>query len=170
VKIAPRLLALIGALTAALTLDAATKFWAEQALTLHQPVPVVGEFFRFTLGYNTGVAFSLFADSGPAAAILSGLIILGILAWIVLQLRVDRLPVRTALPFGLLIGGALGNFFDRLADGRVTDFLDLGIGSARWPTFNMADVALSLAIVALFLVSMNISSGTPGRAAGQVRH
>jgi signal peptidase II len=159
-----------GVALAAYALDLLTKMMAERSLTLHEPVPLIGQFFRLTLGYNTGVAFSLFADSGPAAGILSGLIILGILVWVGLQIRADRMPLRAVVPFGLIIGGALGNFFDRLVDGRVTDFLDVGVGSARWPTFNIADVALSVAIAALFLLSLRAFPDTASQAAKQARH
>ena len=103
-----------GVALAAYALDLLTKMMAERSLTLHEPVPLIGQFFRLTLGYNTGVAFSLFADSGPAAGILSGLIILGILVWVGLQIRADRMLERIVAERNLFQGS-----------------LELGVGHAQ---------------------------------------
>ena len=64
-----------------------------------------------------------------------------------------QLPRRAVWPLGLILGGAIGNFVDRLPDGLVTDFLDFGVGTLRWPTFNLADtfLILGVALVALFI-------------------
>lgn len=143
-----RLLLLAGV---ALVVDGLTKTWAERALTLYEPVPVLGEFFRLTLGYNTGVVFGLFANSGLSPLILTGLIIVGFAAWLLAALRTSTLPAVT-WPLGLILGGAIANFLDRLPDGRVTDFLDVGLGAARWPTFNLADSSIVLGVVLLLLI------------------
>ena len=63
----------------ALVLDGISKIWAEQTLELYQPVPMVGELFRFTLGYNTGVAFGMFANGGLGPLVVTGLVILGLI-------------------------------------------------------------------------------------------
>ena len=60
----------------ALALDGLSKIWVEQTLTLYQPVRLLGDFFRFTLGYNTGVAFGMFANGGAGPLIVTGLVIL----------------------------------------------------------------------------------------------
>ena len=143
-----------------LVVDGSTKAAAERALDLYQPVPIVGQVFRLTLNYNTGVAFSLFAEGGRAPAILSGLIIVGLSAWLVRALHAGRLSEAAAWPFGMLLGGGLGNFADRVYDGRVTDFLDIGLGTARWPTFNLADtlIVVSMAIVILMMLRQERTS------------
>lgn len=129
--------------------DSVSKAWAEQTLRLHEPVPLLGDLFRLTLGYNTGVAFGMFANGGSWPLIVTGLIILGMAVWLVNTLRSGELPVTAAWPIGLILGGAIANFVDRLPDGRVTDFLDVGFGAARWPTFNLADTFIVLGVILL---------------------
>lgn len=142
-------LRLFTALLIPLALDSLTKLWAEQALRLHDALPVVGDFFRLTLGYNTGVAFGLFANGGPWPLAITGLIIAGMAVWFSHALRAGNFTPGTAWPIGFILGGAIANFADRLPDGRVTDFLDVGIGATRWPTFNLADsfIVLGLALL-----------------------
>ena len=144
---------LLSAMLIAFVLDWLTKAWAEQSLELYQPVPVIGEVFRFTLGYNTGVAFGLFANGGPWPLIVTGLVIFGLLIWFVRALRLQQLPGVAAWPIGLLLGGAIANFGDRFPDGRVTDFLDVGIGATRWPTFNLADSFILIGLGLLLLIT-----------------
>ncbi len=144
------LIALIGALS----LDWLTKTWVEQVLVPFQPVPLAGPFFRLTLGYNTGVAFGMFASGGVWPLIVTGLIIVGLTIWLVNTLRSGELPSKAAWPIGLILGGAMANFVDRLPDGRVTDFLDAGFGLTRFPTFNLADTFIVLGVTLLLLFSV----------------
>lgn len=147
----------------AVLLDALTKGWAERSLELYQPVSIVGAFARLTLSYNTGVAFSLFTNSGPLPAILSGCIILGFIIWASRAIARGMLPTWLTLPLGLILGGGLGNFIDRLPDGRVTDFLDLGLGASRWPTFNLADTFLNIAVGAILIITLVHRRDVPRR-------
>ena len=135
-----------------LVLDGLTKTWAEEALVLYQPVPVIGETFRLTLGYNSGVAFGLFANGGILPLVVTGVVIVGLVVWLASALRGGEFPPAAGLPIGLILGGAIANFADRLPDGRVTDFLDLGLGASRWPTFNLADSFIVLGVSLLMLV------------------
>lgn len=142
-----------GALCLALVLDGLSKIWVEQALVLYQPIPVIGEFFRLTLGYNTGVAFGMFATGGSGPLIVTGLVIVGLMVWFGRALQTGQFLPQAGWPIGLLLGGAIANFIDRLIDGRVTDFLDAGIGTARWPTFNLADCFIIMGMAWLLLVN-----------------
>lgn len=146
---------LIFSLIIALIMDGVTKLWAEQTLVPFEPVPVIGEFFRLTLGYNTGVAFGLFANGGPWPSIVTGLVIVGLAIWLTNALRAGEIPGRAGWPIGFLLGGAIANFTDRIFDGRVTDFLDVGLGAARWPTFNLADSFITLSLIYLMLVTFD---------------
>lgn len=137
----------------ALALDGLSKIWVEQTLDLYQPVPLLGDYFRFTLGYNTGVAFGMFANGGFGPLIVTGLVILGLAVWFWRALQSGQFPARAGWPIGLLLGGAIANFIDRLIDGRVTDFLDAGVGASRWPTFNLADSFIILGMLWLLLVN-----------------
>tara|TARA_B100001750_G_scaffold220365_1_gene208036 strand:+ start:516 stop:1082 length:567 start_codon:yes stop_codon:yes gene_type:complete len=108
-------------------------------------------FFNLVLGYNRGVTFGLLSSGNPIAPyLLSGfaLLVVGVLArWL------WRSTVRLeSAAIGSIIGGALGNVADRLADGAVTDFLDFYVGGYHWPAFNLADVGIVLG-VALLLVT-----------------
>ena len=133
--------------------DAFTKMLAVDRLTpVFSPRPVLGEVLRLTLVYNPGAAFGL--HLGPYSRwIFTALTIgaLGLLANLYRSTRPDDW-VRT-LALSLVCGGALGNLVDRLKTGRgVVDFIDVGLGTHRWPTFNVADMAVSCGAVALALV------------------
>ncbi len=151
---------LLLALVIALAVDGVTKAWAEQALILDHPLPLIRQFFRLTLGYNTGVAFGLFANGGIWPLVITGLIIIGLAVWLVNTLRSGELLYTAAWPIGLILGGAIANFADRLPDGRVTDFLDVGVGMARWPTFNLADSFIVLGLI-LLLVAARFEKRSP---------
>jgi signal peptidase II len=138
----------------ALVLDGLTKIWALQNLEPFQPLPVMGEFFRLTLGYNTGVAFGLFANGGVWPLIVTGIVILGLMFWLTNGLRRGDFPAMAVWPMGFLLGGAVANFADRLIDGQVVDFLDVGLGSMRWPTFNLADSFIVLSLITLMIMSL----------------
>ncbi len=144
----------------AITADTLSKALAESALPMGQPVPVLGDFFQLTLGYNTGVAFGMLANVGILTTLLPGIVIIGLSVWFFKALRARELPQVSALALGFILGGAFGNFLDRLADGRVTDFLDVGIGALRWPTFNVAD---SFVVVGLFVLLFVSFFATPSK-------
>ena len=146
---------LVTALIIALGLDGASKIWAEQTLDPYQPVPLIGEYLRLTLGYNTGVAFGMFANGGVWPLIITGIIIFGLVIWFVRALAAGHFSISAAAPIGLLLGGAIGNFIDRLSDGQVTDFIDVGIGVTRWPTFNLADSFILVGVGLLMLFSFS---------------
>jgi signal peptidase II len=93
---------------------------------------------------NTGVAFSLFSGGGTVVLVFTFVAIAALGSY--LALRPDRTLLW--LPTGMLVGGALGNLIDRLADGAVTDFIKL----PHWPAFNVADIAITFGIVALLWV------------------
>ncbi len=144
---------LLAALALAAALDGFSKILVQQTLQPYQPVPVIGDFFRLTLGYNTGVAFGMFAGGGAGPLIVTGLVITGLTIWFIRSLQAGRFPPSTGWPIGLLLGGAMANFADRLLDGRVTDFLDVGLGTLRWPTFNLADSFIIIGMAWLVLAN-----------------
>jgi signal peptidase II len=134
-----------------LVLDQITKFVAEAGLPRFTGVPVIGEWFQLRLVYNQGAAFGM--HIGPFSRIFFGvvaLVAIGILtrmAWT--SQAGDRFRM---VALGLVAGGAAGNFIDRVRSARgVVDFLDVGVGDLRWPTFNVADIAVSCGAVALAL-------------------
>jgi signal peptidase II len=127
-----------------LVLDQGSKLLAEARLVFHEPVPVL-PFFNLRLAYNRGAAFSFLGDAGGWQrwffAAISVLVVGVLLVWI-RRLKPEQWPL--ALAFALIIGGALGNLIDRLAYGHVIDFLDVYYRTWHWPTFNIADSAITL--------------------------
>ncbi|WP_297324765.1 signal peptidase II [Nitrosomonas sp.] len=124
-----------------LTLDLASKYWVESALEFGQKIPLTG-FFNLVLTYNPGAAFSFLSEeSGWQRWFLSG--IAGSAAVLIIYL-LNKYRHEKLFCFSLsfILGGALGNLYDRITLGHVVDFLDFYIGDSHWPAFNIADSAI----------------------------
>jgi signal peptidase II len=150
---APKLRWFLGAILVAVGLDQATKAWARHALRPIFPsvVNVIPSCFDLRYSENPGAAFGLFRGL-PGARYLMLPVGIGALVIIINVLYQARPEARRlAVELGLLAGGALGNFIDRLRFGHVTDFVVWRIGIHEWPTFNIADAALVLGVVGLLL-------------------
>lgn len=130
-------------------LDLVTKYLAEARLLRSSGLEVVGEWVQLRLVYNPGAAFGL--HLGP----YSRWIFMAVAAAAVVALvRMARTSPATdtlrQLSLGLVAGGAFGNLVDRVRSHQgVVDFLDVGIGSLRWPTFNVADIGVSCGAILL---------------------
>jgi len=134
-------------------LDQASKFYFEDALSLYQQIEVIPGYFSWTLAYNTGAAFSFLADSSGWQRWLFALIAVGVSGVLVVwlkRLKVDETWLAIAL--ALVLGGALGNLYDRVAYGHVIDFI-LVHWQSRWyfPAFNLADSAITVGAIMLAL-------------------
>jgi signal peptidase II len=138
---------------AAVLLDRITKWIVVQTIPLDDVVNIIPGLFRLTHLENTGAAFSLFADStSPFKTTLLIAFSLLALAVVSFLLWKDRAFYNSGtLALSLILGGAIGNLWDRLADGKVTDFLDFYVGAHHWPPFNVADSAIVVGAVLLFL-------------------
>jgi signal peptidase II len=145
--------------------DCASKRAAEARLEPSTPRPVAGEVVRFTLGYNPGAAFGI--DVGARSRwILITLSSVALLILLGLYRRAHPDDTRLVIAVALVAGGALGNLLDRvLSPQGVVDFIDVGIGSARFWTFNIADVGISagaiLLAAALWRRSQDTEPSTP---------
>ena len=128
-----------------LCLDQASKAWLAANLSPGQVVNVVGDVVRLIFSQNSGALFGVFRDN----AVVFGIVSLGVVGLIVLYHGRSGRSLYLSIALGLLLGGALGNLTDRLRLGYVIDFVDLGLGDFRWYTFNVADAAISTAIVML---------------------
>ena len=133
-----------------LVLDQLTKAWLASILDPGQSVDVLGEWLRLVHGQNTGALFGLFRDSAAGFAVVS-LVVIGAILWY--EARTGGSGY-VSLTLGLLLGGALGNLVDRIRLGYVVDFVDAGIGTLRFWTFNVADASISFAIVLLLAASL----------------
>ncbi|MGZ8398575.1 MAG: signal peptidase II [Gemmatimonadales bacterium] len=145
---APRRLFVLAAL-ATVALDLVTKLIAEATLLRTPGIAVVGDWFQLRLVYNQGAAFGLHV--GPYSRWI--FFTVALVAVFVLARMSRSTPIADRfrqLALGLVAGGAAGNLIDRIRSGRgVVDFLDVGIGAYRWPTFNVADIAVSCGAIAL---------------------
>jgi signal peptidase II len=133
--------------------DAFTKMMAVAGLMPSRvPRPVIGEALRLTLVFNPGAAFGL--HFGPWSRWIFTALTIGALVLLWQLYRATRPgDLVRAIALSLVCGGAAGNLVDRLRSGRgVVDFIDVGIGSMRWPTFNVADMAVTGGAVLLAIV------------------
>ncbi len=131
--------------------DQWSKHWAQLSLLPYQAKPLA-PFVNFTLAYNSGAAFSFLSDSGSwhrwFFTVFSGVMSIILAMWII------RLPKKATLQgtaLSLILGGALGNLYDRAFSGQVIDFIDLYFKNYHWPVFNIADSAICLGAFLLVL-------------------
>ncbi|MBC7789993.1 MAG: signal peptidase II [Anaerolineae bacterium] len=135
---------------AVLVLDIVTKYLAVRMLpAMYVPRPVIGDVLRFTLAYNRGAAFG--TDVGEWSRWVFTVVAILVLIFLAHTYReTDAADRLRALALGLVCGGAVGNVIDRLrSELGVIDFIDIGIGSARWYTFNVADMGVSIGALLL---------------------
>ena len=140
------------AAVAVLVLDQATKAMVA-AFLRHGDALALTPFFNLVLVTNKGAAFSLFASaSGWQTPFFIGvaLIAVGVVGWMLVRERGKRL---LCAGLALILGGALGNLWDRLALGHVIDFLDFHLWGRHWPAFNVADSAITVGAAILILES-----------------
>ena len=125
-------------------LDRWTKRMVAAHIAMYTHIQVIPGFFRITHTENTGAAFSLFADSPShwKTALLIGFSLIAMIIVSVLLWRQARALTITGIALSLILGGAVGNLWDRVASGRVVDFLLFYVRSYQWPVFNLADSAI----------------------------
>lgn len=150
---------LFGALAAVVLIaDQLTKAWVDASFALaspfaapgtpEAPTPILGDLVRIAKSYNDGGIFGFAGDSALLLAAAS-MVVIAIIVLVEARQGLDDPLLTVAL--GLLLGGALGNLVDRLRFAHVVDFVDMGIGDQRWYTWNIADAAISVAIVLLLV-------------------
>lgn len=134
------------------TLDQLTKTWIVSAIPFVEhpyewppvgSIPVIEGFFHLVHVGNTGAAWSLFEGKSGMLAILAGATLLGIYFW---RHHLGLHARRAQIAFGLLCGGIVGNFFDRVLHDHVIDFLDFHFGTYVYPTFNIADAGICIGV------------------------
>ena len=149
---------------AVVCLDQLTKWLALAYLDPYAPLPLMPG-LNFTLTYNTGAAFSFLSEAGGWQRWFLSALALGVSAVIVYCLW--RLAPRHRWPaasLALVLGGAIGNLIDRLVYGHVVDFIDLYAGSHHWPTFNVADSAITLGAIILIAHALFVSDDAAPKA------
>ena len=124
----------------AFVLDQASKLAVVKLLPFGYPGVEITPFFNLVHVYNKGAAFSFLADQGGWQRWFFAVLAFAICGLLIHWLRKQSVTQRwSGIAYSLIIGGALGNVFDRLVLGHVVDFLDFYWGSAHWPAFNLAD-------------------------------
>jgi signal peptidase II len=145
---------------AVVILDQASKAWLTGLLDPGERMSIIGDWLRIVHGQNDGAIFGLFKDQ----ALLFGLVSLGVVGLIIWYQATAGRNLLTTVALGLLLGGAIGNMIDRFRLGYVVDWVDAGIGDWRFYTFNVADSAVSVAVLLLLLIAI-----VPGvKSAGDV--
>ncbi len=131
-----------------IVLDQVTKYWVSQSLAPGESVPVM-PFFNLVLTYNTGAAFSFLSHaSGWQRGFFTVIAALASL-FIIYFIRRYHQEKRFSFGLSLILGGALGNLWDRIMLGHVVDFLDFYVQAYHWPAFNVADSAITCGAVLL---------------------
>jgi signal peptidase II len=140
----------LGIATAVVVLDQLAKAWLVANVAQGEVREIFGDSLRLVYHQNSGALFGLFRDQ----AVLFGLISIGVIGLIVAYHARSGRTLYLSVALGFLLGGAIGNLIDRFRLGYVVDFVDIGIGDLRFYTFNVADSAVSTAIVLLVAVAV----------------
>jgi signal peptidase II len=125
-------------------LDRLAKLSVERNISLHDSISVIPGFFRLTHVENRGAAFGLFADA-PSEWKIAVLVLFSLVALVIVSALLwknSHVMTTTGVGLALILGGAVGNLWDRLVSGHVVDFLLFYIGQYQWPAFNVADSAI----------------------------
>ena len=161
----------LGLAGAVVILDQLTKLWVDASFTEASrsipagqpggPTEILGEILRIAKTYNDGAIFGFLEAVAPLMALLTLLVIAGLL-WYEWRHGGATGPLMT-VGLGLLLGGAIGNLIDRVRIGHVIDFVDMGFGSTRWYAWNIADAAVFVGILTLFAAALLGDRARPWR-------
>ena len=136
-----------------IVLDQISKLYFENSLSLYQRIVIIPDYFSWTLAYNTGAAFSFLADAGGWQRWFFAFVALAVSVMLVVWMKgLKQHETWVAIALALVLGGAIGNLFDRVVYGHVIDFI-LVHWQQRWffPAFNLADSAITAGAIMLVL-------------------
>lgn len=134
-----------------LALDLGSKLWVMTRLGLGETVAVI-PFINLTYSHNSGAAFNFLADkSGWQRWALSSIAVVISVVVLVMMYHSNHQAKLSNAAYAIIIGGALGNLFDRIVYGVVIDFIDFYIGNWHWPAFNVADSSIFIGVVLILL-------------------
>jgi signal peptidase II len=138
--------------------DQITKLAIVASFQRGEQVDVLGSVLRLGHSRNSGAVFGIMRGSGNYFAVFS-LVASAVVIVVICLARTSSTLVKIAL--GLVLGGALGNLIDRIRLGAVVDFIDVGVNSVRWPSFNIADLAITVGVITLIICCLR-----PGKKCG----
>jgi len=142
-----RLLLVALVAVAVFALDRVTKAWVSENIPLGTARPVVGDYVRIVHAQNTGAAFGLLPERTTLLSVLS---VLAVLAIVYYYRQIASASWLVSATLGMQLGGAFGNLLDRVTQGYVVDFVDVGVGEVRFWAFNVADSSI---VVGIFVVT-----------------
>jgi len=142
-------------------LDRASKIWIVHHINPGYAITVIPGVFRLTHVLNTGAAFSLFENSSPIVVrnSLIGFSIIAVIVVLAMLWRAGRTLSLTGIALALILGGAIGNLYDRLRFSHVVDFLEVHIVHYHWPDFNIADSCIVIGACLLLIEIFRPQSG-----------
>lgn len=140
------------------TLDYITKFFAKKQLLLHIPLSL-SPFLNLTLSYNKGIAFGILnSDAGWQTWLFGSFAIFLVVGILLYLYRISYKERTISIALSMVIGGALGNFYDRVHWGQVTDFIQCHVSDWYFATFNIADAAICIGMFLLVIKSIAFPS------------
>src|SRR5437773_7197048 len=134
-----RILLVAGVAIVVFALDRVTKAWVSENIPLGTARPVIGEYVRIVHAQNTGAAFGLLPERTTLLSVLS---VIAVLAIVYYYRQIASNSWLVAATLGMQLGGASGNLLDRVTQGYVVDFVDVGVGEVRFWAFNVADSSI----------------------------
>src|SRR2546421_12332536 len=141
----PRRLVVIAAVAIAVfAIDRATKAWVTENIPLGTARPVLGDYVRIVHAQNTGAAFGLLPERTTLLSVLS---VVAVLAIVYYYRQIASNSALVSGTLGMQLGGAFGNLLDRITQGYVVDFVDVGVGEIRFWAFNVADSSIVVGII-----------------------
>ena len=145
---ASRLLLVAGVAVVVFATDRITKAWVTENIPLGTARPVVGDYVRIVHAQNTGAAFGLLPERTTLLSVLS---VVAVLAIVYYYRQIASNSALVSATLGMQLGGAFGNLLDRITQGYVVDFVDVGLGDVRFWAFNVADSSIVVGIILVTL-------------------
>lgn len=153
----------LGIAATVVVLDQASKAWLTGQLEPGERLAIIGDLLRIVHAQNDGALFGMFRDQ----ALLFGIVSIGVIGLIIWYHGSSGRNTLLSVALGLLLGGAIGNMLDRFRLGYVVDWVDIGIGDWRFYTFNVADSAITCAILLLIILALWPARPDPATAPSQ---
>ncbi len=139
-----RILLVAGVAVLVFVIDRVTKAWVSENIPLGTARPIVGDYVRIVHAQNTGAAFGLLPERTTLLSVLS---VVAVLAIVYYYRQIASNSALVSATLGMQLGGAFGNLLDRITQGYVVDFVDVGIGDIRFWAFNVADSSIVVGII-----------------------
>jgi signal peptidase II len=143
----------------AFLLDQGTKYLIASRMELSEQIPVIGNFFLITSHRNSGAAFGILQNQRWFFIVITIIVVVAIIWYLQKVIKTNNKLLPLALSF--VLGGAIGNFIDRLVNGEVVDFLQFNFGSYTFPIFNVADSCIVIGVGLIILDSFLDMSRKP---------